>query len=128
VALETVVNLKVRDNAGDLRVEISGRFAGNAVEEVSKLWTAILQEKGRRQFTVDITNMSDYDYVGCSLLRNMGKHGVQIAAASAASLKFLAEISAPQRPGPALVQSKPVHNKSANKTSAERPRFAASGE
>jgi hypothetical protein len=128
VALETVVNLKIRENAGDLRVEILGRFAGNAVEEVSKLWTLILQEKGRRQFTVDITNMSGYDHIGCSLLRNMRKHGVQIAAASAASLKFLAEISASSRPGPALVQNRPAQNKSANKAAAERPRFAASGQ
>jgi hypothetical protein len=77
---------------------------------------------------VDITNMSDYDRIGCSLLRKMHKHGVQIAAASASSLQFLAEISAPQRPGPALVQNKPVQNKPVNKSSAERPRFAASGE
>jgi hypothetical protein len=118
-----VVNLKIRENAGNLRVEIFGRFAGIAVEEVSKLWASILQEQGRRQFTVDITNMSDYDRIGCSLLRNMRKHGVQIAAASASSLQFLAEISAPQRPGPALVPSKPL-----KKASPERPRFAASGE
>jgi hypothetical protein len=117
------MNLQIRENAGDLRVEILGRFAGNAVEEVSKLWTLILQEQGRRQFTVDITNMSGYDHIGCSLLREMSKHGVQIAAASASSLQFLAEISAPQRPGPALVSSKPV-----KKAVSERPRFAASGE
>jgi hypothetical protein len=122
------MNIQIRENAGDLRVEIYGRFAGNAVEEVSKLWAAILQEQGRRQFTVDITNMTDYDHIGCSLLRKMRKHGVQIAAASAGSLEFLAEISAPHRPRPALVQSKPVQSKPLNKSSAERPRFAASGE
>jgi hypothetical protein len=117
------MNLQIRETAGDLRVEIVGRFAGNAVEEVSKLWALILQEQGRRQFTVDITTMSDYDHIGCSLLRKMRKHGVQIAAASASSLQFLAEISASQRPGPALVPSKPT-----KKASPERPRFAASVE
>jgi hypothetical protein len=127
-ALEIVVSLQIRDNANDLRVEISGRFAGSAVEQVSGLWTLILDEKGRRQFTVDITNMSDYDHIGCTLLRDMHKHGVHIAAASAGSLKFLAEISARQRPGPSLVKPKAGQKPATGKPVQTLPRFAASGE
>jgi hypothetical protein len=122
------MNLEIKENAGDLRAEIVGRFAGGTVEEVSKLWALILQENGCRQFTVDITKMSGYDHIGCSLLRDMYKHGVQIAAASAASLKFLAEISARQRPGPSLVPSKAVPKAASNKAAISRPLFAASGE
>jgi hypothetical protein len=125
---ETVMNLKIRENAGDLRVEISGRFAGGVVEQVSGLWYLILEEKGRRQFTVDITNMTDYDHIGCTLLRDMHKHGVQIAAASAASLKFLAEITSKRRLGPSLVKAKMGQKSASVKTMPALPRFAASGE
>ena len=122
------MNLQIKDNAGDLRVEISGRFAGNVVDQVSGLWHVILEEKGRRQFTVDITGMSDYDHIGCTLLRNMHKHGVQIAAASAGSLKFLAEITSTRRLGPSLVKPKAGQKPSTAKTMQALPRFAASGE
>lgn len=121
------MNLQIRDNAGDLRVDIYGRFAGSAVEEVSRLWSLVLAEQGRRQFTVDITNMSDYDHIGCALLRDMRKHGVQIAAANAAALEFLAEISAPRRPGPSLVKSNPAQKSAASQTSPSRQRYIASG-
>lgn len=121
-----VVNLRITDNAVAVRVEILGRFAGSAVEELSQLWTQILQERSPRQLTVDITNLSGFDYIGCALLRNMHKHGVQMAAASASSLVFLAEISAPQRKGPTLVPSKPAPGKSAQeKILQPRPRFAS---
>jgi hypothetical protein len=123
------VNLKIRDNAGDLRVEVSGRFAGSVVDQVSGLWQLILDERGRRQFTVDITNMSDYDHIGCTLLRDMHKHGVQIAAASAGSLKFLAEITSQRRLGPSLVRPTTAQKTpGVTKTMQPRARFAASGE
>ena len=122
------MNLQIKETAGDLRVEILGRFAGSAVDEVSSLWQLIIGERGRRQFTVDITNMSAYDHIGCSLLRDMHKHGVHIAAASAASLTFLAEISSPRRPGPSLVHGKTGQKTSQNKALTAHSHSMASGE
>lgn len=123
------MNLKITDNAGYLRVEIFGRFAGSAVDEVAQLWASILREQAPRYFTVDVTNMSEYDHVGCSLLRDMHLHGVKIAAASAASLIFFAEISAPQRrSGPALVPGKSVPGKPATGKTVQGkigPRYAS---
>ena len=125
---ETVTDLQIKDNAGNLRVEISGRFAGGVVDQVSVFWALIMEEQGCRQFTVDITNMSDYDHIGCTLLREMHKHGVQIAAASAGSLKFLAEITSKRRLGPSLVKPKTGLKPATAKTTQSLSRFAASGE
>jgi len=128
--LETVETLKINDNAGSLRVEILGRLAGSTVDELSRLWESILKEQAPRRFTVDVTNLSGYDHIGCALLRDMHRHGVHIAAASAASLVFLAEITAPVRPRPSLVPNKPVLKPAPGKsaqssTLPSRPRLAA---
>ena len=123
-------NLEISDNAGEVRVEILGRLAGGTVEELSRLWASVLKERSPRLFTVDITNLNGFDYIGCALLRDMQKHGVQIAAASAASLVYLAEISRPRSPGPTLVSKNAASAKPGKTRSSKsgQPRFAASGE
>jgi hypothetical protein len=119
--MQEPTSLQTRDNAGELRVEIAGRFAGATVETVSQLWNSILEEKAARSFTIDITNLSSYDLSGCRLLRAMHHHGVRVAAASSASLIFLAEISAPAPAPPTPIRSSPDAR-------AGRVRALASGE
>jgi len=103
-----VVSINLRDNADEFRVEIAGRFAGSVVDDVLYIWKTVLLEGDSRRFTIDITQLTGYDYAGCSLLTDMQKHGTHISAGSALSLVFLNEISGPRRKlGPALVRKKP---------------------
>jgi len=103
-----VVNIKLRDNADEFRVEIAGRFAGGVVDDVLYIWKTVLVESDSRRFTIDITQMTGYDYAGCSLLSDMQRHGTHMSAGSPLSLVFLNEISSPQpKPGPSLVRKKP---------------------
>jgi hypothetical protein len=103
-----VVSIKLRDNADEFRVEIDGRFAGSVVDDVLYMWEAVLLEGDSRRFTIDITQLTGYDYAGCSLLTDMQKHGTHISAGSALSLVFLNEISGSRRKvGPSLVRKKP---------------------
>jgi hypothetical protein len=103
-----VVSIKLRDNADEFRVEIAGKFAGGVVDDVLYMWKAVLLEGDSRRFTIDITQLTGYDYAGCSLLTDMQRHGTHISAGSAQSLVFLSEISSPLRAlGPTLVRKKP---------------------
>ena len=90
-----MVSIKLRDNADEFRIEIAGRLAGSVVDDVLYIWKTVLLEGDSRRFTVDITQLTDYDYAGCSLLSDMQKHGTHIVAASPLSLVFLDEISKP---------------------------------
>jgi hypothetical protein len=90
-----VLSINILDNADEFRVAISGRFAGSVVDDVLYIWKTVLLEGDSRRFTIDITQLTDYDYAGCSLLSDMQKHGTHIVAASPLSLVFLNEISRP---------------------------------
>jgi hypothetical protein len=104
----TVVSINIRDNADEFRVEITGRFAGTVVDDVLYLWKSVVRDGNSRRFTIDITQLTGYDFGGCSLLMDMQKYGVYISAGSALSLVFLSEISNPRRKlGPSLVRKRP---------------------
>ena len=94
---------KIHDEADQFRIELSERFAGEGVAEVARKWREALAEPGSRTFTVDISSLKDYDVAGAKLLREMYRHGTQVAARNAEALRFLSEISALPRRGPALV-------------------------
>ncbi len=117
----TVVNIKLRDNADEFRVEIAGRFAGGVVDDVLYIWKTVLLESDSRRFTIDITQMTGYDYAGCSLLSDMQRHGTHISAGSPLSLVFLNEISRPQRKlSPSLVRKKPRQEETQAKARKEQ--------
>jgi hypothetical protein len=121
----TVISIKFRDNADEFRVEIAGRFAGTVVDDVLYMWKTVLRDGNSRRFTIDITNLTGYDYAGCSLLTDMQKHGTHISAASALSLVFLSEISGPKRKfGPTLVHKKPSMEESEPRARREEPMLA----
>ena len=116
-----MVNIKLRDNADEFRVEIAGRFAGGVVDDVLYIWKTVLLESDSRRFTIDITQMTGYDYAGCSLLSDMQRHGTHISAGSPLSLVFLNEISSPQRKlGPSLVRKRPRQEESQAKAHKEQ--------
>ena len=96
-----MATLKIYDRADEFRIEIAGRFGGDAVEEVRSNWRDALLETSLRRFTVDISRLSGYDAAGRKLLSEMYRHGAQIAAGTPLALVFLNEISAPVRRGPA---------------------------
>jgi hypothetical protein len=102
-----VINITIRDHADEYRVEITGRFSGTVVDDVLYMWRTVELENSSRRFTVDITNVTGYDYAGCDLLREMNRRGVHIAAGSPLSLVHLNEISGPRKIGPALVRKVP---------------------
>jgi hypothetical protein len=103
-----VATVKVYDRAGEFRIEIVGKFAGDSVHEVRTAWKNALRETGPRRFTVDISRLSGYDAAGRKLLHDMYRHGTQIAAATPLSLVFLSEISTPLGRGPAAVHEVPA--------------------
>ena len=108
-----MVSIKINDNADEYRVGISGRFAGTVVDDVLYLWKSVVRDGNSRRFIIDITQLSGYDYAGCSLLTDMQKYGVHISATSALSLVFLNEISGPMRKfGPTLVRKRPAPQES----------------
>ena len=102
-----MVNINIRDNADEFRVEVAGRFAGSVVDDVLYLWKTVLLETNSRRFTIDISQLTGYDYAGCTLLRDMHRHGAHISAITPFSLVFLNEISGPRKLGPALVRKAP---------------------
>jgi hypothetical protein len=125
-----VLSIKLRDNADEFRVEIAGRFAGGVVDDVLYIWKSVLLENDSRRFTIDITQLTGYDYAGCSLLSDMQRHGTYIVAASSLSLVFLNEISGPpEKLGPSLVRKNPRQEEVARKDRPAMgfavPQFAA---
>lgn len=120
-----MVNINIRDKADEFRVEVAGRFAGDVVDDVLYLWKTVLVENSRR-FTIDISQLTGYDYAGCTLLRDMHSHGAHISASTPISLIFLSEISGPRKLGPALVRKSPQGDESGqssrpNKEKGVRP-------
>jgi hypothetical protein len=103
-----VATVKIYDRAGEFRIEIVGKFAGEPVHEIRTAWKNALRETGPRRFTVDISRLSGYDAAGRKLLHDMYRHGTQIAAATPLSLVFLNEISTPLGRGPAAVHEVPA--------------------
>ena len=118
-----MVNINIRDNADEFRVEVTGRFAGSVVDDVLYLWKTVLLESNSRRFTIDISQLNGYDYAGCTLLRDMHIHGAHISASTPLSLVFLNEISGPRKLGPALVRKLPQTDQAArpNKEKNIRP-------
>ncbi len=99
--------IKIFDRADEFRIQIVGRLEGQSVANASQAWCAEMEAPAPRKCIVDISRLSGYDAAGLKLLRKMHLHGTQIAAATPLSLVFLNEISAPRRPGPALVREQP---------------------
>jgi hypothetical protein len=89
--------IEIRDGAAEFRITLTGRFAGPAVQEVRRMWIEKLAECLPAQFTIDISDISDYDAAGRKLLREMHLHGIHFAASTPASLVLLSEISSPKR-------------------------------
>lgn len=89
--------IEIRDGAAEFRIVLRGRFAGPAVQEVRRIWVEKLAECVPTRFTVDISDLSDYDAAGRKLLREMHHHGIHFAASTPASLVLLSEVSSPKR-------------------------------
>jgi hypothetical protein len=123
-----VATIKIYDRANEFRIEIVGRFAKEGVAEVSDAWKAAQLGTVTRKFTVDITRLTSYDSAGCTLLRQMYRHGTQFAAGTPLSLVFLNELSAPLRHGPALVQEAPSKRSTDKAETRPHVRAIAAGE
>ncbi len=101
------MTLRIFDRAEEFRIEISGRFSGDAVVDAATAWKQALSVNNPRRISVDITELTGYDPAGCALLREMQIHGTHMVAATPRSLVFLDQISAPPRiQGPSLVAKK----------------------
>jgi hypothetical protein len=112
--------IEIRDGAAEFRVILKGRFAGPAVQEVRRMWVEKMAECLPTQFTVDISDLSDYDAAGRKLLREMHLHGIHFAASTPASLVLLSEISSPKRLSVTMMPEQPSDRPAA------KPRPAAS--
>ncbi len=121
------MTLKIHDRADEFRMELIGKFSGDLVDEVASSWKDVLADASPRKCTVDISRLSGYDQAGRKLLREMYKHGTQFAAGNPTALAFLNEISAPERRGPALVQSLPDPHAGENKRALPVLRMRAAG-
>lgn len=122
-----MATIKIHDRADEFRIEITGKFSGDIVNEAAAHWKDALHETPPRRFTVDISRLSGYDYPGCKLLSQMYHHGAQFAAATPLSLVFLSEISKPSRRPAAVRTLTPVDAKQDEnvKTKAAPLRFRA---
>ena len=87
--------INIYDRAEELRIEIRGDFSGTCVRDTSATWRTSLPEAMHRRFTVDISEVSSCDVAGRNLLREMYRHGTQIAAGNPAALGLLHEITSP---------------------------------
>ncbi len=87
------VNIYISDQAEEFRIEISGRFAGTAVNDAATAWKSALNVNTPRRICVDITRMTGYDRSGFTLLREFYLHGTHIAAGTPRSLLFFTQIS-----------------------------------
>lgn len=104
-----MANINILDRADELRIEIQGDFSGPCVRDTSATWRASLPDAMHRRLTVDISGISGCDTEGRSLLREMYRHGTQIAAGNPSALGLLNEIMGPPR-----------NRKAANRTPAGR--------
>lgn len=98
--------IRIIDEAHQLRVDLEGRLANEQVSQVRDCWQTALNEASSRKFTVDISELTGYDFPGLSLLRDMYKHGTYLAARNARALVFLDEISNDRPAGPSLVHER----------------------
>ena len=126
-------NIRIIDQAGQFRIEIEGRFAGDSVVEAESCWKNALREGSSRSFTVDISQLSGYDAAGSRLLREMHRHGTLMAARNPRALAFLSEISAPEETGPTLIyrsSGEPAREPQRKRTATVAPlqRPAAAGQ
>ncbi len=96
-------SIKIIDLAEQFRIEIEGRFSGDAVSEAARHWERALSQLNPRRVIIDISQLSGYDLEGSRLLRQMYRHGTHLSARNARALAFLDEISSPKLPGPTLV-------------------------
>ncbi len=97
-----MANINIYDRADELRIEIQGEFSGSCVRDTSATWRASLPDAMHRRLTVDISEVSGCDTDGRNLLREMYRHGTQIAAGNPSALGLLNEITGPlNRRGPA---------------------------
>lgn len=112
--------IKIIDGAAEFRVSLEGRFAGSAVPEVRRMWVEKMAECLATRFTVDISELTDYDAAGRKLLREMHHHGIHFAASTPASLVLLSEISSPRRWSVTMLPEQPPERP------VTRPRPAAS--
>ena len=85
--------INIHDRADELRIEILGDFSGPCVRDTSATWRASLPDATHRRLTVDISEVSGCDAEGEELLREMYRHGTQIAAGNAAALDLLNKIT-----------------------------------
>ncbi len=87
--------INIYDMAEELRIEIQGDFSGSCVSDTSATWRSSLPEAMHRRLTVDISDVSECDMDGRNLLREMYRHGTQIAAGNPHALGLLNEITGP---------------------------------
>jgi hypothetical protein len=87
--------INIHDRADELRIEIRGDFSGPCVRDTSATWRASLPDATHRRLTVDISEVSSCDTEGQELLREMYRHGTQIAATKPAALDLLNKITTP---------------------------------
>lgn len=121
-----VATIRFYDRADEFRIELVGRFAGDAVRDVRQSWEDALREKGPRRFSLDISRLSGYDASGRKLLAEMYRHGMDFAARTPSSLVFLDEVAKTPRTPAALIAT-PMPK--SQKRSAEQPfRAMAAGE
>jgi hypothetical protein len=121
-----VATIRFFDRADEFRIELTGRFSGDAVDDVRKAWQEALRETSPRRFSVDISAMAGYDLRGRKLLAEMYRHGMNFAARTPASLVFLDEIANTPRATPRIVEA-PV-SKQPTRPTAPAFRVMASGE
>lgn len=72
------------------------------------MWVDKLAECLPTRFTVDISDLTDYDAPGRKLLREMHHHGIHFAASTPASLVLLSEISSPKRWSVTMMPEQPA--------------------
>jgi hypothetical protein len=121
-----VATIRFFDRADEFRIELTGRFSGDAIQDVRKTWQEALLETSQRRFSVDISGMTAYDLSGRKLLAEMYRHGMNFAARTPASLVFLDEIANTPRATPRIGEAPNL--KPSKRPAAPPFRVMASGE
>ncbi|HEX4772693.1 MAG TPA: hypothetical protein VH351_17805 [Bryobacteraceae bacterium] len=98
--------MRVHDRAHEFRIVVQGNLAGDSVRKVADTWASALSEALPRRIVVDISHVTECDAEGRKLLRDMHKHGTDLAAKTTASLAFLADATAPRRPNVSVLPAR----------------------
>jgi anti-anti-sigma regulatory factor len=100
-----MLKITIEDSARELRLRLEGRLCGPWVTELRQCWLTAASTTTDRATVLDLREVDFIDSEGQTLLKDMGKAGVRLEAATPLIQAMVEEIS--QQAAYATVEEKP---------------------